>query len=294
MIIDSHIHHYPKDIVDDPCRWADEHNEPHWGNLVCHQGEKRALQGWASHEKLFHDMDTAGVSRVVLLGWYWQNFENCVWQNNHHIAWVKENPERFIGFMAVQPLVGNKALEDCKRCYDLGLRGIGEVFPAAQGFKLENPTWVKIVEWAIENEIPINMHVSEPVGHHYPGKIDFPLVEIQRFVQRYPELKLILAHWGGLLPFFELNKACAKDFKHVYYDTAASPLLYDKRVFKAVVDLVGPEKILFGSDYPLCLYPKKQTEPDFITFIDEIKSTPLSAEELDYIFYKNAQKLFQL
>ena len=40
-------------------------------------------------------------------------------------------------------------------------------------------------------------------------------------------------------------------FSNVYFDTAATNLLYDPRIFQVVEKICGPQKILFGSDYPL-------------------------------------------
>ena len=39
--------------------------------------------------------------------------------------------------------------------------------------------------------------------------------------------------------------------KNVYFDSAASPFLYNERVFSTVLDVLGPDKILFATDYPL-------------------------------------------
>ena len=56
--------------------------------------------------------------------------------------------------------------------------------------------------------------------------------------------------------------------------------------------MVGAEKILFGSDYPLKLYPKTQTQAHTKPFIDEItKETHLSKDDLDAIFSDNIQRL---
>jgi hypothetical protein len=40
-------------------------------------------------------------------------------------------------------------------------------------------------------------------------------------------------------------------FQNVYFDTAASPYLYRPEVFPTVVGLVGADKVIFGTDYPL-------------------------------------------
>jgi predicted TIM-barrel fold metal-dependent hydrolase len=63
-------------------------------------------------------------------------------------------------------------------------------------------------------------------------------------------------------------------------------------VFKAVTGLVGAEKILFGSDFPLLLYPRKQREADFTLFIEDIKEQGgLKEDELTLIFRENSLKL---
>ena len=122
--------------------------------------------------------------------------------------------------------------------------------------------------------------------------MDTPLADYVWLARQYPEAILILAHWGGLLPFYELNPGVHKQMSNVYYDTAASPLLYEKKIFRNVLDAIGPERILYGSDYPLRLYPGKLQQPDFQTFLHEIHSANLTPEEEEAILYGNARKLF--
>jgi hypothetical protein len=39
--------------------------------------------------------------------------------------------------------------------------------------------------------------------------------------------------------------------KNVYYDTAATPYLYRSEIYSTALKIIGAEKIIFGSDYPL-------------------------------------------
>ena len=71
----------------------------------------------------------------------------------------------------------------------------------------------------------------------------------------------------------------------MYFDTAASPYLYDAGVYRLAIELVGVEKILFGSDFPL-LPPAK--------YFKEMKAAGLSDEEMEQICGLNAAKLFNL
>jgi predicted TIM-barrel fold metal-dependent hydrolase len=89
------------------------------------------------------------------------------------------------------------------------------------------------------------------VGHNYPGKGNVGLKTIENFVLDFPENKIILGHWGGGLPFYELMPEIKLAFKNVYYDSAASPFLYNPNVFSIMARLVGTKKMLFGSDYPV-------------------------------------------
>ena len=286
-IIDAHIHHYPEELTKDPATWARERGETHWANLM----EANTLQGWPTLATLLADMERAHIQHTILQGWYWEHLSTCIWHNKWQSTWIKRHPEKLSAFASVQPLAGEAALDALKKAHDDGLQGIGEVFPAAQGFPMNHPTWLKMVSWATEHKMPIMLHVPEPAGHNYAGKISAPLSDYQWIAETFPETTFIFAHWGGLLPFYELNAHCKKVLKNVYYDTAASPLLYDKRIYQAMVGLIGSEKILFGSDYPLRTFPKKQKKPGFEHAVEEVLTAGLSENDTDNLLTKNALRI---
>jgi predicted TIM-barrel fold metal-dependent hydrolase len=59
--------------------------------------------------------------------------------------------------------------------------------------------------------------------------------------------------------------------------------------------MVGSEKILYGSDYPLKVYPKTQKKADMETFVKEIQTNAeLSETEYEQIFEKNINHLLNL
>jgi len=176
----------------------------------------------------------------------------------------------------------------------LGFCGIGEVYPAAQGFAMDDAVWESVLAWAAAEKMPVNLHVPEPAGRDYPGYVAAPLRDYQCVARKHPAVTFIFAHWGGLLPLLALNPAVRADLKNVYFDTSASPLLYDKAVYRAVADAVGAEKILFGSDYPLRVFPKEQKEPDFIKPIAEVKKSGLTKKELGLVLGGNVRKVLRL
>jgi hypothetical protein len=107
----------------------------------------------------------------------------------------------------------------------------------------------------------------------------------------FPNVKLILAHWGGGLPFYELNPRLREILRNVSYDCAASSLLYDKRVFRQVIDLVGVDRVLYGSDYPLLLYPRERRVPEFKRFLNDLVTAGLTIEEQEKVLWRNFLRL---
>ncbi|HSW57654.1 MAG TPA: amidohydrolase family protein, partial [Dehalococcoidales bacterium] len=119
-------------------------------------------------------------------------------------------------------------------------------------------------------------------GHLYPGKGDTTPELIYPFILAYPELRLVCSHWGGGLPFYALMPEVSKTLQNVYFDCAASPYLYRPQIYPQVASLVGAERILFGSDYPL-LKPER--------VVKEIQGSGLGAEAVNQILSLNARKL---
>ena len=129
------------------------------------------------------------------------------------------------------------------------------------------------------------IHTNEPVGHVYPGKTPNTLIQIYRLVTKFPENKIVLAHWGGGIFLYNiLKKEVKESLKNVYFDTAASPFLYDPKVYRYAIDLAGKNKILFGSDFPL-IRPTR--------YFKEMKKAGLTKVEMEKICGKNAATLLK-
>jgi hypothetical protein len=269
--------------------------EPYWGLLITPDPVNHTEQGWATPERMIADMDRAGIDQVVLLGESQQNHDNCVARNNQGIEITRRYPGRVIPFAVLQPRAGLKALNELTRCYDAGMQGVGELGAYSQGFGLDDPDFARIVETCIDLDLPLNLHVSEEVGHFYLGKSTTPLRHYHRLAQRYPELRLILAHWGGGLFFYEIMPEVRHELKNVWYDTAASPLLFPTQaIFRVALQCVDHRKLLFGTDYPLLICPERQSSPDYQPFLQEIDDLGLSVEFYSDIMGDNAARLLGL
>ncbi|MFN2452273.1 MAG: amidohydrolase family protein, partial [Candidatus Dormibacteria bacterium] len=71
------------------------------------------------------------------------------------------------------------------------------------------------------------------------------------FAERHPDLRLICAHLGGGLPLYAQMPEVRRLCRRLWFDTAAQPFLYEPAVYRALIDLVGADRLLFGSDHPL-------------------------------------------
>lgn len=194
----------------------------------------------------------------------------------------------------MQPNSGQRGFDSLRRALDAGLCGIGEVLPQAQHFSFTDENWARIVALAVERRVPINLHVTDPLAVT-AGSLTkpTPLENFVRLVTDFPEATFILAHWGGGIPFHELNPRLRALFKNTYYDTAASSLLYDKSVFRRAVDLIGVERVLFGTDYPLLCYPRESREPEFARALADATSTGLTDAELENVLGGNLLRLLR-
>jgi uncharacterized protein len=147
-----------------------------------------------------------------------------------------------------------------ERALDAGAAGLGELRPADQGWDPLGPEAGALCELAAEWGRPLLWHVSEPVGHAYPGKAGgISPIGLITLATAHPETKMVAAHLGGGLSFYLQMPEVRDAIRNVYFDTAAVPLLYAIESIARLVDLTGEHRVLFASDFPL-LSPARQLE----------------------------------
>ena len=291
-IIDAHIHLYPDEVNHDPAAWAAEHGEGHWATL-CTRRRKRgkAVQSFPNMDELLRAMDAASVGRGVLLGWYWEKPATCALQNRFYANCVKAHPDRLSAFATIHPNAEMAlTMDELTRANDTGLIGLGELSPHSQGFSIDDPVFAMAMNLAGKLKMPVNLHVTEPESRNYPGKVITPLSDFVALAISHPETTFILAHWGARLPL--LSSEPMPD--NIYYDTAASPLLYPESFWREFCAKVPADRVLFGSDFPLNVYPSIDPEPQMERLIAEVHRSDLTAEQLKEMLHQNACRLFKI
>lgn len=278
MIIDIHTHIFPRAIREQRQRYFE--GEPTFELLY---GSPKSLLIGA--DQLVRMMDDAGVAQAVTFGFPWRSDDTFRHNNDYILDAVSRHPGRLIGFCCLDPLHPDAAAE-VRRCLSAGLSGIGEL--AFYDSDLDQrclESLDPIMALADQFNVPVMLHTNEPVGHAYPGKAPNTLARIYALVRRYPRNRLILAHWGGGLLFYALlKKEVRPALANVWFDTAASPYLYQPEIYTVAADIVGADKLLFGTDYPL-LGPQR--------YLDEMRRAGLSAERMDRICGRNALEVLK-
>ncbi len=245
MIIDFHTHIFPACVRN---RRED---------FFCGESTFRLLyespkSRFAGADDIVRSMDEQGVDVSVVFGFPWRKADTFEMHNDYILEAVSKHSGRLIGF-ACFDLASPSAEKEAERCVKSGLSGVGELAFYESGID-ENCLGMltPVMDMCRERDLPVLIHTNEPIGHVYPGKAPIKTEQIYEMVKRFPGNKIVLAHWGGGVFFYSLLKKEVKDvLKNVWFDTAASPFLYDADIYPVALKLAGPEKILLGTDFPL-------------------------------------------
>jgi hypothetical protein len=276
VIIDFHTHVFSPRIINNRSRYID--TDPCFAILYSSKNARLVTA-----DELVASMDESGIDMSVITNIGWSTHELCVETNDYILESIARYPKRLIGFGSVQPRALEPALQEIERCARGGMKGIGELRPDTQFLDLADENiMIPFMGMLQRHNMILLTHASEPVGHDYPGKGSVTPEILYPFINRYPEMPIVCAHWGGGLPFYALMPEVKKTLTNVYFDTAASPFLYRPQIYSQLVPLVGADHILFGSDYPLM--PQTRV-------ISEINALDLPPSTKTMILSENARRI---
>jgi len=275
MIFDAHVHTFTPTVCSDKEVY---HGDRHFFYL---NGDPNAkIIGW---ESMLASMDESKIDKCISMGFPWYKEDFAQEQNLYFSELHKKSKKRIFPFGTVP--INAKGDEEIwvKEIKKMGLFGIGEVGFYLEGLTNHNENFLRNLLSAAEKyQLPVNLHVNEPVGHVYPGKYDPEFVKLYNILKDFQKVTIIFAHWGGGLFFYELMPEVKEIFKNFYYDTAASPFLYDDKIYRVASEIIGSEKILFGSDGPLIKFSK---------YITAIKQKIKNKNDQQNIFELNANRI---
>lgn len=275
-IVDTHHHFYPPEYQKAWLDWEDERKIPHFSQQV----------GW-SVEKAIADMDRAGVKTAMLSLastpgiWFDKGpaaaaaiARSC---NEYGAKMVRDYPGRF-GLLATLPMTDTTAtLQEIAYVFDVlkadgvGLQtNYGTVWPGNPQF---NPVWEELNRRkALVYFHPLVASCCDRLSvGTFPAVIEVPhdttraitSLLLSGAFMRNRDIKWLFSHAGGTVPmlagrmaYFFNNRPDAKtiapdgfaaEFRRLYYDTANAT---DPSPMAALLKLVPPTQVVYGSDYP--------------------------------------------
>ncbi|HWP41734.1 MAG TPA: amidohydrolase family protein [Blastocatellia bacterium] len=162
---------------------------------------------------------------------------------------VSRKPEKYIGFMALDP-TDPRAIEEMDYCVaDLGLKGI-KLYPTMALFDVTEECFHPFFRRARYHGLPILLHFGASPFPQARMKYSQPLL-LDEVAAAFPDLKMIIAHMGH--PWQKDTIIILRKHKNVFADVSG---LWHRpwEGYNALVSSMEwsiTDKLLFGSDYPI-------------------------------------------
>lgn len=203
--------------------------------------------------------------------------------NDTIAALIAAHPDRFQGFATLALPAPRAAARELERAVtELGLHG-ALLFGRTGERNLDHPDNWPIFEAAEALRAPLYIHPQMPqppvraalyagfgdavdaafatsgIGWHYETGVQFLRLALAGVLDRFPDLRILLGHWGEVVLFYldradwlaaqaGLARSFSEYVRHHAYVTAGG--VYSERYLRWAVDIVGVERILFATDYP--------------------------------------------
>lgn len=232
---------------------------------------------------------------------------------------VRRHPNRFQGFATLATSSPDRAAHELQRCIvDLGLHGVMLHSLAGSDF-LDGPRHWGIFEVADFYRAPIYLHPSPPPtavaaayyrglgesiggvlgtgapGWHYQTGIALLRLILAGVLDRFPNLRIILGHWGEMILFYldrialldgfsTLDRPLSDYFRTNVFITPGG--IASQRYLRWSVEVVGVERIMHASDYPF------NSALDFAAR-DFLTTAALSVEDREKVAHGNWDAIVQ-
>jgi uncharacterized protein len=234
-------------------------------------------------------------------------------------ATVAKHPSRFQGFATLPTAAPAEAAVELERCVtQLGFGGT-MLCGRTRDKNLDHPDFLPILETAARLKAPVFIHPQIPqravrdiyysgfgeiidtafatfaLGWHYEAGIQFVRLMLAGVFDRYPDLQIILGHWGEVILFFlerlnalarvaPLPRSVPEYIQNHLYVTPSG--MWSQSYLQRTLELVPPERLLFSTDYPYQYRPGGGPR-------SFLKETSLTPEQKELFAHGNWERLTQ-
>ena len=272
------------------------------------------------YDKRIAMMDASGIDVAIVS----LTSPNCQWggpeisaetaklANDEMAGGQTAYPDRIRWFASLPWDYPDAAVAELNRAIDQG--AVGVFATAHMGDKdLIDPLFDPIWKAIDDKGMPVLVHPTAPYGAKdvnyglerilmpgcgfmYDTSLAIARMATSGFLDKHTNMKLIASHGGGYLPFihgrldvffnvetlvkFDLPKKPSEYLEQIYYDA----IVYDKGALDLVIDIAGPDKVMFGTDQPM---------PHDVPKLRDIIGTRTGGEQ-SAIMSKTAEKVFNL
>jgi len=232
-------------------------------------------------------------------------------------ATITRHPDRFDGFATIPTTAPKEAVGELERSVrDLGLKG-GMLFGRTGEKNLDHPDFWPIFEMASHLRVPLFIHPQIPpravreayysgfdpqvdlafatfgLGWHYDCGIQFLRLALAGVFDRFPDLQIILGHWGEVVLFYterlkafsrvaRLQRSVVDTMRENLYVTSSG--MFSQSNFQFALEVVGIDRVLFSTDYPYQYRPGGGPR----TFLNQL---PISHDDKEKIAHANWERL---
>ena len=230
---------------------------------------------------------------------------------------IKKTPDRFQGFAALPMFAPKEAAKELERCVkNLGLKG-AMLCGRTREKNIDHADFWAVFECAEALGVPLFIHPQIPqkavrdvyysgfdeltnlafstfgLGWHYEAGIQFVRLVLAKVFDRFPNLQIILGHWGEVILFYterlaslnratKLNKPFIDYVRQNLYVTASG--MFSHSYLQRSVEIIGADRILFSADYPYQYRPGRDAR-------NFLEATALSKEDKEKFAFANWERL---
>lgn len=240
------------------------------------------IKAMLSVDNVLAQMQEAGIEKSVLFAC----IAPVLYASNEFVSQMcQKYPDKFIGFASIHPLQWNPACILDKAVKKLGLKGL-KLHPPLQHFYPNDKKMFPVYKKAMQLNIPVVFHVgSTPFGSLVRLDQADPML-LDEVAVKFPELKIVLTHLGTMWHYNAFM--VAEKNPNVYIDTAGYPYEIKQLLDNNLINRIGADKFIFGTDFPMPYEGRLHKMKDFVDCFNELN---LSNEIKEKIFSKNFERL---